>query len=421
MDSSFVLQNPWWSDPQAIDRDQHLGSIEGKTYRYHPACVAEIVFGAGDIFLIRGPRQVGKTTIIKMMIRRLLLDEGVKPNSVLYLSCEALTDFRDLLSMMTEFLRGQKEGGYLFLDEVSFVPEWQRAVLALANEGLTQKATLVLTGSNARDLKESGERLPGRRGKGKDLLIYPLGIPEMMGLACFAGKTFDECLEIYLETGGFPKAIADFVVQGFVSDTTYEVYRNWIISDASRYSLRQETLKQILYRVAETIGTRVTWPSLIENSPVRSHETALEYVEHLKDAFLCHLHYCYDPEKKGPAFQKARKIYFVDPLLYALAVCWREGITNIAEWIKGEIQKQDLKGRLFEAVVVNHAARRWGEGVFFWYSTKEKRELDIVVRQQGKIHLYEVKLSEVRVGRALNQEVLVVHPANFPSLILARP
>lgn len=413
MDSTFLqLQNPWWADPQKIDQDQHLMAISGKSYKFVPPIVSHLHLDPGDIHVIRGPRQVGKTTTLKMLIER-LLKTAIPQKNIFYLSCESLEKFQELANMLTTYLEKQKgEQTYLFLDEISFVTNWQRAVLSVANMGLTQRATLILTGSNARDLKESSERLPGRRGRGLDLQLFPLSIMELKTLDCFKEKTFDELFKLYLQVGGFPRAIADFVSLGTVNDNTYEIYRNWIAGDATRYGLRQETLKQILYRIAETMATRITWPKLIENSPVKSHETALEYVEHLKDSFLCHIHYSFDPNLKGPAFQKARKIYFIDPLLYVLAVSWKEGTTNIFQWMKTKLKDESFCGRLFEAIVVNHAARLYPE-IFYWYSAKEKKEVDLLIKREKDYELFETKWKGGKEFKALNKKVSIINPESF--------
>ncbi|MBI1884314.1 MAG: ATP-binding protein [Chlamydiae bacterium] len=419
MDSKIPkYQNPWWENPQAMLDDQHLLAIRGKPYEYTPSLVCETPFAPGDIFVLRGPRQVGKTTTLKMFIHRLLQKECVDPHSVFYLSCEAIIDFRELIEVLSEYFADRKgKRTYLFLDEISFVSKWQRAILAIANQGLINSSTLVLTGSNARDLRESSERLPGRRGKGKDLELFPLSIPQLKTLPCFQECSFKRLLEIYMLVGGFPRAIADFVTLGAVTDNTYDIYRNWIVGDASRYDLRQETLKQILFRIAQTMGSRITWPKLIENSPVKSHETALEYVEHLKDAFLCHVHYCYDPDLNGPSFHKARKIYFMDPLLYGVAVCWREGRVNIAQWMKETLQDDSEYGHMFESTVINHAARIYPE-IFFWYSAKEQKEIDLVLKYSGETSLYEVKRSEdSTVLRALGRNVSILHPQSFEKFL----
>lgn len=416
MDDNFLkIQNPWWQDPENIAQDPHLLAIQGRTYRFTPSFLEYLTLGAGDIFILRGPRQVGKTTSLKLMIER-LLHQNVEPDSILYLSCEGIESFRELQRNLSRFLEPRKNShAFVFLDEISFVPAWQRAILAIANVGLTAQATLILTGSNARDLKESAERLPGRRGKGKDLQLYPLSLDELGQLVCFQQFSRRDLLNLYLQIGGFPRAVAEYVSLGTITDSTYEIYRNWIVGDAVRYQLRQETLKQILFRIAETATSRITWPKLIENSPVRSHETALEYVEHLQDAFLCHIHYCYDPNTKGPAAQKARKLYFVDPLLYGIALSWREGTSNVFSWMKSWLQDPEFEGKLFESVVVNSIVRIKPK-VYFWYSAKEKKEVDLVIPGEapGKTPvLYEIKLSDGKSYRALNQEVKVLTKEKF--------
>ncbi len=414
------LQNPWWGDPSAIDRDQYLLEIAGRSYEYHPPLVDSISLEAGDIHVIRGPRQVGKTTAIKLIVKKLLAD-GREPASIVYLSCESFKSFEDLQPVLVECLAARQAGrAHLFLDEISFVSEWQRAVLAVANMGLLRNASLVLTGSNARDLKQSSERLPGRRGKGRDHKLYPLSIIEMGELECFTGKGFGELLDIYMAVGGFPRAIADFVTLGKVTDAVYETYRNWVAGDAQRYGLRQETLKQILFRISETMASRVTWPVLIADSPVRSHETALEYVEHLQDAFLCSIHYCYDGRTKGPAYQKARKIFFIDPLLHVIAATWREGIPNCFDWMTERLNDADFRGRQLESAVVNHAGRMY-DRVYFWYSTKQKKEIDLIIPLGRKVVPFEVKLRHEPAFRAMGKEVEILHPKNFPDFLKNPP
>jgi len=63
---------------------------------------------------------------------------------------------------------------YLFLDEVTSVPRWQRGVTVAWDQGLTRDDFLLLTGSSAHDVKYGAEQLPGRRGSGADFLHLPM-------------------------------------------------------------------------------------------------------------------------------------------------------------------------------------------------------------------------------------------------------
>lgn len=65
-------QNPWWSSPGAIQGDRHLQALEAAAFLWRPRLLDDVVLDRPRVYTIRGPRQVGKTTSVKLMIRRLL-------------------------------------------------------------------------------------------------------------------------------------------------------------------------------------------------------------------------------------------------------------------------------------------------------------------------------------------------------------
>ncbi len=417
MDSKLVeIQNPWWQNPAHIEDDIQLKILKSDFYGER-AEFHSLPLVAPNFHILRGPRQVGKTTLLKQWIRRLLLEQKIPAENIIFLSCEGIESFRELQESLAYWLQNKKENfTYLFLDEISFIPEWQRAILWLINVGLLEKSCLVVTGSNARDLQESSERFPGRRGGGLDLALYPFDLSDYENIRCFQEKTSAELLEIFLATGGFPHAIRDWATWGYVTDETYITYKNWILGDALRFGFAEETLKHIFFRIAETLCSRMTWPTLIEGTPVKSHETALQYVEHLHEAFLCHLHYCYDPEKKGPAFQKARKIYFIDPLLYHLAYAWKKNIVNIATWVKSFLEDSENKGKLLEDLFVTGAAHQLSS-LYYWYSTKDKKEVDLVIPREKDLNLYEIKWSPAPSFFAMGQAVKMLDASSLSDFL----
>ncbi len=68
----------------------------------------------------------------------------------------------------------------VIIDEITQVSNWQTAVKYLADLGLLDNAVVLLTGSSAYDLKISTERLPGRKGAGKDLVFLPITFSEYL-------------------------------------------------------------------------------------------------------------------------------------------------------------------------------------------------------------------------------------------------
>ena len=171
-------------------------------------------------------------------------------------------------------------------------------------------------------------------------------------------------------------------------------------------------LTHILFRIYDTLASQVTYQRLIEKSPVRSHETASAYVDHLDLAFLCKVLHCYDQDKDMAAPRKARKIYFIDPLLYQLAGGFLRGIRNTFAWWKEQLKNSALRGNVFESIVVNHMARQ-GDRIFYWYSSNLKREVDVLIPSEGKMSLFEIKSKMERIKPVLGCDVSVITPEVF--------
>ncbi len=405
--SLIELQNPWWqSGYEMLKSDPHLVAIWNKSYLIKDEILESLDLHPGDIHVLRGPRQVGKTTLLKQKIAQLIQTKHDR-QSILYLSCEGFLNFQELQHQLVAWLKDQKDKyGYIFLDEVSFVAEWQRAILFCANLGLLQRHAMLVTGSNARDLKQSSERLPGRRGKGLDLSLHPASPVQLRHLKCFDHLS-DDLVQLYFRMGGFPHAIRDYVEFGLVTDETYRTYLNWLIGDAARYDLSVDALKHMLYRIFETFSSRITFSSIIDKTPVKSHETAIRYIDHLDDAFLCQILHCYDPDTHGPAIHKARKIFLIDPLLYYLAEGWKLGGNNF--WARSGhlIQESTFVGRILESTIINLVGRQH-QPIYFWYSAKAKKEVDLVLVDEQRINLFDVKLGSTQPYQALNQTVQIL-------------
>lgn len=407
---SLKILNPWWQNPEEIRSDEHL-SVRSQPYYFDHPVKAQIELKPGTTIVLRGPRQVGKTTLMKEKIEEALAAKTFDPGNCIFISCESFSGFERLQEFLTAVLKERVgQDVLLCLDEVTFVKEWQRAVLWLSNAGLLKHVATLISGSDAHDLKLSAERFPGRNVR--ELRIYPYSCFDYARIPFLKDLTPLERLQTYLKVGGFPRALADYCLHGFVRDETYETYLNWVLGDAHRYDLSRELMGHILHRIFETAGTQVTWTRLIEKTPVKSFETALSYVEHLDLAFLTHVVACYDPDKDLPAPRKARKVYFVDPLLYAIAGGYLQGIRRVHEWWEEKLCEDSLRGRIFESAVLDGFCRRW-ERVYFWYSANVKREVDVLIREREETTVFEVKTRPADVKPVLGKKVHVITPEEF--------
>lgn len=409
--NSVKILNPWWENSDDIEKDDHIRAIIGKPFYFDHPIKQELPLTIGHTFILRGPRQVGKTTLLKEKIREALTTKKVLPNHCIFLSCEALVSFDKLQELLAILLNEREKSlTLLCLDEITFIKEWQRALLWLSNAGLLKNTVTFITGSDAHDLKLSAERFPGRNVR--EIPIHPFSYQDYFKIACFKKYSKKELFDIYLKVGGFPHAIADFYHHGHVRDQTYEIYMNWIFGDASRYQLSRELLTHLLFRIFDTVGSQVTWQRLIETSPVKSYETALTYVEHLELAFLCHVLPCYDPDTDMNAPRKAKKIYLIDPLLYALTGGFMRGVRNCFAWWTKQINNPDFTGKLFESIVLNKMIQHH-KRVYYWYSSNLKREIDVLIKENGNTHLYEIKMSPQHIKPALGKTVEVITPTEF--------
>ena len=134
-------QNPWWEDKDRINEDEKVKESAARTHKI------ENIFSEENELVI-GPRQVGKTTFIKLYIKN-LIEKGIDPKRTLYFSCEMLRDLNDIIEIVRfsdTLITGKK---YLFFDEVTFVNEWQRAIKFVLDSPLSRDKVIHVTGSSS--------------------------------------------------------------------------------------------------------------------------------------------------------------------------------------------------------------------------------------------------------------------------------
>lgn len=164
--ATLRLQNPWWEGKpmrQLPPTRRHLvGQIHGRMR----ARIAPIV-------VVRGPRQVGKTTAQLQVIGD-LLDAGVPQQNILRLQADEVPELLASTAPIPRLVewyehavlgstlneaaqRGQPT--YLFLDEVQNLPDWAPQLKTLVDHATTQ---VVVTGSSALRIEQGRDSLAGR-------------------------------------------------------------------------------------------------------------------------------------------------------------------------------------------------------------------------------------------------------------------
>ncbi len=316
-------------------------------------------------------RQVGKTTMIKLIIKNLLNE--VKPEAIFYYSCDLLTDYEELIDILRRYLRIKEERGietsYIFLDEVTYVNDWFRAIkYGIDRGGLFKNDVITITGSTSIALRGNIETFPGRREFGVDVtLLPPLSFqsyikalrPEISAEPGWYEEIRD-LFEKYLVTGGFPLSINSYFNLGTITSDVYKSYIDWVIYDVKRVDKDERLLKEILSVLLEKAGSRISYNSIAKDLGI-SHRTVSEYINLLSRMFLITVLNYVDVNTGSKDYRKLMKIHFIDPFIYRV----------ISLWTGVKVPDEPI---IVEGVVASHLARISDVG----YTTVGNREIDII-------------------------------------------
>ena len=94
--------NPWWVGKE----DYHVKLWKEQKLHWRLKWLEKLSLKPFSLNFVLGPRQVGKTTRIKLLIQELLKDNP--PEAVLYINVEVLPSHHELLNLLREF-QGLKE------------------------------------------------------------------------------------------------------------------------------------------------------------------------------------------------------------------------------------------------------------------------------------------------------------------------
>lgn len=186
-------QNPWW---------------EGKPGRLLPPTKRHLVNQIrrrlekrlAPIVIVRGPRQIGKTTAQLQLIEEFLA-EGIKPTRILRVQFDDLASVKRLedpiLRIVEWFERfvmkrslneaaRASEPAFLFFDEVQNLTTWAPQLKSLVDAATVQ---VVVTGSSALRIEAGRDSLAGR------ISTLEAGTLSLTEIAAFSGQEFPQpCL-----------------------------------------------------------------------------------------------------------------------------------------------------------------------------------------------------------------------------------
>lgn len=358
-----TMQNFWEISDWESD-DKHLNILKLMPFKRIFPFIPE----KAGFYVIRGPRQVGKSSWLKTILS--YYTKKYSPADCFYLSCENIKDFREL----AEILKAQEKTKIILLDEVTFVEDWDRAIKHAIDSGQTH--ILVITGSNANDLRKGADRMPGRHGHGGEFELLPMTFDEFNDMRAQAGwKNKDRVqeLESYFRIGGFPGAIAEAGAKSALPRKTMISYGKWLVGDFLKLGKQEIYLQEMVGQIGKTMCSSISLQKLAQRTQMGSHHTAQEYISVLEDCFALQTIYAIDPDTGGYRFRKEKKFYFRDPIVYWLA----------HEWLGLKAPTNALES-IAEMVAAEHLRRKYSR---FGYFHSPKGEIDFFKKDDFAIEV----------------------------------
>jgi len=365
-DSEILRQNRWWTEPAWAGRDPHLDRLERQPVRLSTEVVITLDLDTPGIHILRGPRQVGKSTDLKLLVRR-AIDAGRDPRAIVYLALDLLEgqSHAELARTIVRAkeLAGVTDGCVVLLDEVTVVERWQTAVKALWDDGYLRDDVVVCTGSSAIDLQRgAAERLPGRREAGLDHLVLPqsfaafaqavdASIPpaprlrvadlvtpdgaEVLRRARVHMPALQATLERYLRFGGLPAAVAEAASGAHEpSMETRRVLYDSLVRELQRRGASVAASQALLERLVRSLGSKTSWSQMAREMDVPlgrgrgrpSHHTVRDYVELMAAGYFLLIVYYWRSGSETNEQSKDKKLLFADPLLHTIALDHAPGL-----------------------------------------------------------------------------------------------
>ncbi len=394
-------------------RDPHWVRIAQLPFTYLSPLALEPHFKHPGIYLITGGRQVGKTTFIKQYIVQLLEQAHLLPENILFLPGELIDSHHILVRLIQAFAKPNTLQ-YLFIDEINYIPDWDKGIKYLADAGLLEHMVVILTGSDSLILRTAMQRFAGRRGRKVDkvdYIFYPLSFkefvllknPEMSSLIetiqsaslVEQNSTYEQhhaplmtLLQQYMIHGGYLPAIADFWKEGMIHAGTLRTYIEWIIGDMLKCKKSEKHVFEILKGILSTYSSQISWNSLLKHLSIEHHQTVADYCQILQDIHVIYIVEALNENTRSAAPKKNKKIYFQDPFIYHAAHAYIQQDLSFS-FLQKTVENPTIAAELVEGIVISHCKRL---GPTF-YIKADKGEVDAALVYKNHFKPIEVKWS----------------------------
>jgi predicted AAA+ superfamily ATPase len=323
------------------------------------------------VFVLTGPRRVGKTELIKKLIS--------VTNGKVFSGTGDNLDLREVLSSQRLQRINSVLGSYdlIFIDEAQRIPEIGYSIKMLIDS--SPHKIIVLTGSSSFELAgQLGEPLTGRQ---KQKTLFPLSVVELNEQ--LGGMQVLEMLEELLIFGSYPEVLNQ---QSKVDKTAYlhSLRDAYLMKDIFELEVLKHPgkLLDLLKLLAFQIGHEVSMNELA-NSLGLAKQSVERYISLLEKAFVLKRLGGFSRNLRNE-ITKSSRYYF-----------WDNGIRNTIINNFNPITNRNDTGMLWENFMVMERLKkqeyqRMFSNNYFW-RTYDQKEIDLIEDRSGKLYAFEFK------------------------------
>jgi len=358
MDNLFLEHNSHWQTPQQfLENDPHLFQLKKLKYIHTPTLLQKLPRDAG-IYALSGGCLTGKTTLIKQWMGELLA-ENVSPQHIIFFSGQLIKDYRSLTNELQKRLGNTQPGmmQYVFLDDVTDIHHWEKAVRSAADAGWLDRVVLVLVSVDSGIRKTLRMHFPD--SSETHFHLNPLTFPQCIALKY--PQTAMEDVDLfaafndYLLHGGFLAAINDVATQGYISDSTLKNYSDKLCAEILKQGRNEVFLREILAAIITHYSSQITWNMLSQELSIDHPKTIGDYLALLESFDAVYVQYALLEDTLKPAPKKARKLIFCDPFIFHAINAWlHPGKDHCKTQIKATLADSELSSKIVEGCVTAH-------------------------------------------------------------------
>jgi len=346
--------------------------------------------GKREIAFLIGPRQSGKTTVMKVVQEEL----EKKGEKTLFLSLDFEYDreyFHSQQSLIKKIeLELGKKRGFVFIDEVQRRENAGLFLKGIYDLNLPYK--FIVSGSGSVDLKAKiKESMVGRK---RVYGLYPVSLSEFVNFKTdyrhannlsefFSSEKpkLTQLLSEYLNFGGYPRVLLESELREKIR-VIDEIYQGYIEKDIV-YLLKVEKIEafgSLIKLLADQAGRLINY-SEISNTLGLSLPTLKNYLWYAEKTFIL--------QRISPYFRNIRKEISKSPTIYFSDT----GLRNFSLGIFGRLERQDDLGFVFQNLtfLIIREKLRWSNAEIHYWRSKSGAEIDFIIDFGKKVIPVEVK------------------------------